>query len=842
MHIAALLALVPLVAALPSAEQPGLSPGLASSDVHRRFPATRQEDVYDYIIVGAGVAGTTLANRLTANGLFPVLLLEAGQLDDQEDLITIPGNGANAANSKYNWNITSTPSPATGNRAIALPIGRGVGGSSLINQMVFVRGSSGDFDRWKEFGNSGWGWTEIFKNFKKNIVAAARELGIPILKDGYGGNNAGGFFTTHSVKPVENTRSSGRTAHYDVAAKRPNLKLIQYAHGSKIQVERGQAVGVEYIDTQTSTTKVVKAWREVIVSAGAVFSPQILQLSGIGDAKDLAAQGIKSVVDLPAVGRNLQDHPLVVAVNAITAPLSSANLSDTTFASEALALYKSNRTGPYANANAEFIMFLPISTFSSQPAALRQAAQSQTVGQFLPADYPDSVRQSFTKQHRLLTAGLSSDAQTPLEIFWNEGTVVSGVQHPYSRGSVKLVSNNPLTPPAVDPGYLTNPLDLAIMVDGFKLARRIANTTAIAPLAPFEVFPGPTVERGQAVGVEYIDTQTSTTKVAKAWREVIVSAGAVFSPQILQLSGIGDAKDLAAQGIKSVVDLPAVGRNLQDHPLVVAVHAITAPLSSANLSDTTFASEALALYKSNRTGPYANSNAEFIMFLPTSTFSSQPAALRQAAQSQTVGQFLPADYPASVRQSFAKQHRLLTAGLSSDAQTPLEIFWNEGTVVSGVQYPYSRGSVKLVSNNPLTPPAVDPGYLTNPLDLAIMVDGFKLARRIANTTAIAPLSPIEVFPGPTVATDADIEQYIRQNLASFAHYAGTCSVGPQNAGGVVDSNFRVYGVKNLRVVDASVIPLLPASHTSSTVYALAEKVGSRPLTKHMNNMLTVLFL
>ncbi|RNJ60295.1 hypothetical protein D7B24_008676 [Verticillium nonalfalfae] len=618
MHIAALLALVPLVAALPSAEQPGLSPGLASSDVHRRFPTTRQEDVYDYIIVGAGVAGTTLANRLTANGLFRVLLLEAGQLDDQEDLITIPGNGANAATSKYNWNVTSTPSPATGNRSIALPIGRGVGGSSLINQMVFVRGSSGDFDRWKEFGNSGWGWSEIFKNLKKseiftrpnadvaqefgatweassrgtqgavhasyspfwwpsikNVVAAARELGIPILKDGYGGNNAGGFFTTHSVKPVENTRSSGRTAHYDVAAKRPNLKLIQYAHGSKIQVERGQAVGVEYIDTRTSTTKVVKAWKEVIVSAGAVFSPQILQLSGIGDAKELAAQGIKSVVDLPAVGRNLQDHPLVVAVHAIT---------------------------------------------------------------------------------------------------------------------------------------------------------------------------------------------------------------------------------------------------------------VTAPLSSANLSDTTFASEALALYKSNRTGPYANANAEFIMFLPTSTFSSQPAALRQAAQSQTVGQFLPADYPDSVRQSFAKQHRLLTAGLSSDAQTPLEIFWNEGTVVSGVQHPYSRGSVKLVSNNPLTPPAVDPGYLTNPLDLAIMVDGFKLARRIANTTAIAPLSPIEVFPGPTVATDADIEQYIRQNLATFAHYAGTCSVGPQNAGGVVDSDFRVYGVKNLRVVDASVIPLLPASHTSSTVYALAEKAATAILS------------
>ncbi|KAM0269399.1 hypothetical protein ACHAQH_009772 [Verticillium albo-atrum] len=400
--------------------------------------------------------------------------------------------------------------------------------------MVFVRGSASDFDRWEEFTETGWGWADMFKNFSEiftrpnediveefgatwddslrgtegnvhasyspffwpsinNVVAAARELGIRILKDGSGGDVSGGFYTTHSQKPVENVRSTGRTAHYDAAAKRANLRLIQNAHATKVQVERGSAVGVEFVESSSSTTRTIKARKEVIISAGAIFSPQLLQLSGIGDATDLTALGIKSVVDLPAVGRNLQDHPLVVTVNLLTSPLNSGNLSDATFAAEMMALYKNNRTGPYANPSGEFIMFLPTSKFSTRPAELYQSAQAQDVAQFLPADTPKSVLDGYTKQHALLTAGLATDAQTPVEMFWNEGTVVFGVQHPFSRGSVKLVSKDPLTFPAVDPGYLNNPLDLAIMVDAFKLARTLVGTDAISSLSPVEVVPGAAV-------------------------------------------------------------------------------------------------------------------------------------------------------------------------------------------------------------------------------------------------------------------------------------------------------------------------------------------------------------
>ncbi|KAI9147375.1 GMC oxidoreductase family protein [Paramyrothecium foliicola] len=565
MHVVALLALASCATAIAQRSIP--SSKLASANLRRQHKRdVVDEEAFDYIIVGAGVAGTTLADRLTADGTSRVLLLEAGQLDQQEDFITVPGLAATAAGTKYDWNVTSTPSPATNNRSISLPMGKGVGGGSLINQMVFVRGSAADFDRWEEFTETGWGWADMLNNFIKSEIFTPP---IDQVVEDFGATWDDSVHGVKGAKPGENTRSSGRTAHYDAAAGRPNLRLIQNARATRIEVDSGRAVGIEFVQGLNPTSRSIKARKEVILSAGAVFSPQLLQLSGIGDAKDLAALGIDAIVDLPGVGRNLQDHPLIVVVNMITSPLSVANLSNPDFASEMMDLYKSNRVGPYANPNGEFVMFLPTSNFSSNAAALYQAARAQDVAKFLPKDTPSSVLKGYTKQHTLLTDGLASDTQTPLEIFWNDGTLVFGAQHPFSRGSVKLVSKDPF-------------------------------------------------------------------------------------------------------------------------------------------------------------------------------------------------QF----------------------------------------------------------------PAVDPGYLTNPIDMAIMVDALKFARTITATSAMSSISPVEIVPGANVTTDAGLESYIRENLATFAHYSGTCTVGPRGTGGVVDDNFRVYGVRNLRVVDASVIPLLPAAHTSSTVYALAEKAAA----------------
>ncbi|XEU97442.1 hypothetical protein FSHL1_002728 [Fusarium sambucinum] len=566
---------------------------------------------YDYVIVGGGVGGVTLANRLTETGEFQVLLLEAGSLDQGEDFIVTPGQVGNGAGTKYDWNITSTSSKAFAGRELALPMGRGVGGSSLINQMVYTRGTKGDFDRWEQLGNKGVNWDLMLKNFKlaetftppdpsiiaeynvtwdpeshgfegyvhstyspffwpstHNAVQAARELGIPIVPDGQSGNGAGGFYMTHSQKPVENTRSSARAGYYDRAAGRTNLHLLQNAHATKVVFDGKRAVGVEYGTKAGASRQIVRAKKEVILSAGALHTPQILQLSGIGKASALSTLGIKKVVDLPAVGQNLQDHPLLATVFALELPLSSANLT----------------------------------------------------------------------------------------------------------------------------------------------------------------------------------------------------------------------------------------------------------------SNQAFADEAAKLYQTQRTGPLANPGGEFIMFLPTSNFTDTGDQLVQKAKSQSVEKLLPGT-PKEVRTGYKKQHQILTDGLTANNLTPLEVFWNDGAIVLGLEHPFSRGQVTLKSADPFAAPKIDLGSLSNPIDMAILVEGVRFARRFIETKAMSSASPFEIVPGQNVTSTADIEAHIRENVATFAHYAGTASMGPRNEGGVVDSSFRVYGVTGLRIVDASVIPLLPAAHTSSTVYALAEMVS-----------------
>lgn len=242
-------------------------------------------------------------------------------------------------------------------------------------------------------------------------------------------------------------------------------------------------------------------------------------------------------------------------------------------------------------------------------------------------------------------------------------------------------------------------------------------------------------------------------------------------------------------------------------------------------SNATHVAEVTELYQSQRTGPLANPGGEFILFLPFSNFTDQAAHLQDRARGQDASGLMPGA-SSSVQLGYAQQHSILTQGLSSESLTPLEVFWNDGAIVVGLQHPYSRGSVKVVSNDPFSPPAVDLGYLSNSLDLAVLVEGVKFTRNIMVTQAVVEAMPLEIVPGANITDTADIEEFIKQNIATFAHYSGIAMMAALEFGGVVDTSFSVHGVQNLRVVDASVIPLMPAGHTSSAVYALAEKVST----------------
>ncbi|GJC97583.1 choline dehydrogenase [Colletotrichum higginsianum] len=295
----------------------------------------------------------------------------------------------------------------------------------------------------------------------------------------------------------------------------------------------------------------------------------------------------------------------------------------------------------------------------------------------------------------------------------------------------------------------------------------------------------------------------------------------------VEVSGIGDPTLLQSIGVPTVVDLPAVGQNLHDHILLNVVNNITAPDGMAlrnQLANATFLADARAQYDSERLGPLASPHGDFLVYLPLANYTQNSQAISSAAASQDGTLFLPGDAPAEVLKGYQAQQAVLNERLLANDSASLEIIWSDGTYTLGLQQPYSRGSVKASSSSTFDAPLADAGFLRNPIDLSILVEGVKFTRKISATSAVQQLFPVEVAPGID-ANEAAIAEFIRQNTQTLYHPAGSCKMGAKDTGGVVDDSLRVYGVGNLRIVDASVIPLLPASHTMTTVFAIAERAA-----------------
>ncbi|KAM0708982.1 hypothetical protein Q7P35_003018 [Cladosporium inversicolor] len=503
---------------------------------------------YDYVVVGGGAAGLTVANRLSEQPNTTVLVIEAGDFDKNEDFVTIPGLAGGAIGTKYDWNITYAQSESVNGRNVSIPLGKVVGGSTKLNRMVFDRGSKSDYDRWAALGNHGWDWKSLLPYFKKNeiftpppqdiaaeynitydenfhgssgcmhstyapffwpltktIIQATKELGIHMPVDQASGDAIGGYFCPHNQDPTTQTRSSAREAYYETAKGRPNFEILTGYQVTRIITKKTSALtritGVEFASSKGADRHVVSVDKEVVLAAGSVHTPQILQLSGIGNPKLLAKIGVETKVNLSAVGQNFQDHVLLTVVNSIkTNSLVSSDLTtNTTFAAAALKEYKQSKLGPYTSPTGEFLKFLPLTTYSNASAQIHAAALKQNSAIYLPAKTPAEVQKGYSQEVRILNENLLSDESANLEIIWADGVILLGLQHPYSRGSVEALTNNVFDGVTVDSGYLRNPLDVKFLIEGVRFARKLAATAAVKELQPFEVVPGANVTSDAAL-------------------------------------------------------------------------------------------------------------------------------------------------------------------------------------------------------------------------------------------------------------------------------------------------------------------------------------------------------
>ncbi len=342
-------------------------------------------------------------------------------------------------------------------------------------------------------------------------------------------------------------------------------------------------------------------------------------------------------------------------------------------------------------------------------------------------------------------------------------------------------------------------------------------------LAERIVFDADNTATGVEVSTAGTDGVPSVKYTLTARKEVIVSAGAFQSPQLLMVSGIGPRSTLEQYGIRCRKHLPGVGQNLEDQAVFGAAHRVNVLTASASVNNPALGYAAAEAYINNATGPLSSFGAGYYGFekLPEPYRSRLSATSRKLLQER-----FPADWP-EVEYLPASGWIGLQTSLVSDPADGNNYAHIQAAIVS----PLSHGSVSIQSAQMSTPPLIDPRWLTHPVDVELAIQSFRRVREMWKFLSDAGLAVgEEVLPGPTVTTDAEIINYIRSSLSMVYHAAATCKMGPKtDSEAVVDSSARVYGTKQLRVVDASAFPFLPPGHPQATVYALAEKIAAEIL-------------
>ena len=335
-----------------------------------------------------------------------------------------------------------------------------------------------------------------------------------------------------------------------------------------------------------------------------------------------------------------------------------------------------------------------------------------------------------------------------------------------------------------------------------------------------------------AVGVKATNRATGQVISFKANNEVILAAGAVHTPQILMLSGVGPKETIAAAGIQVKRDLPGVGTNYQDHPTAYLSWNISASFPNPNslAENATFNAFSLAQYVANHTGPYTKAQAQMGGWLSLKMISDKANHYISKLAAQSGTSALPQVYSTNqgLQKGYEAQRRIITDQFKAGTVASLEFpFSGGGFVPNALQKPLSRGTITLDPVNPYAEPIVTNYAFQNPFDKDQLYAAVLWTRKLFQTKAMAPLTPVEVIPGPQYQTQDDIFNALLASTltTSFAHPSCSCPMMPEDIGGVVGSDLRVYGTRRLSIIDSSIMPIIPAAHLQAGLYAIAEKAS-----------------